>query len=249
MTELHATMLAPKYLVWLFDGLWMTLLLSAVVTACATLLGLCVAAARASAWRPLEHAAAAYVALFRNTPLLVQLFFWYFGAPNLLPEGAAEWLNTAHHLPLAGWLTLAWPSFELLCAAIGLSLYSAAYISEEIRAGMRGVPASQQLAGAALGLTRLQVLRYVTLPQAARIALPPLLGQVMNIIKNTSLTMAIGLAELSYTSRQVEAQTFKTFQAFGVATILYIAAIAVLESCGQLLQRRQRLSGRNGARR
>ena len=112
----------------------------------------------------------------------------------------------------------------------GMVCYSTAYLSEEIRSGMRGVPHSQSLAGAALGLTRLQVLRAIVLPQAVRIALPSLMGQYMNILKNTSLTMGIGLAELSYSSRQVESESFLAFQAFAVATFLYIAAIAVLES-------------------
>jgi polar amino acid transport system permease protein len=245
MTEFQSLLgqtLSPKYLGWLVDGLWMTLHVSAVIALLSTLLGIVIAAARSSQCRWLALPAAAFIAVFRNTPLLVQLFFWYFGVSSLLPEGSVEWLNTVHNLALGSYLALSWPSFELLCAVIGLSLYSAAYVSEEIRAGMRGVATAQQLAGAALGLTRWQVLRYVILPQAVRIALPPLLGQYMNIIKNTSLTMAIGLAELSYTSRQVEAQTFKTFQAFGVATLFYIAVIAVLEMLGQLLQRRQRLA-------
>lgn len=246
MTEFQAAlgqMLAPKYLGWLVDGLWMTLQLSAVVSLLSTLLGIAVAAARSSRQPWLSLPAGGFLSVFRNTPLLVQLFFWYFGVSSLLPEGSVEWLNVVHSVALGQYLTLTWPSFELLCAIFGLSLYSAAYVSEEIRAGMRGVAEAQRLAAAALGLNRWQGLRYVILPQAIRIALPPLLGQYMNTVKNTSLTMAIGLAELSYTSRQVEAQTFKTFQAFGVATLFYIAAIALIETAGQLLQRRQRLAG------
>ncbi|MEO6917596.1 MAG: amino acid ABC transporter permease [Collimonas sp.] len=250
MTEFQSLlgqMLAPKYIGWLIDGLSMTLYVSAVVSVLSTLLGIVIAAARSSHRRWLSLPANGFLSLFRNTPLLVQLFFWYFGVSSLLPEGSGEWLNTVHSVALGPYLNLTWPSFELLCAVLGLSLYSAAYISEEIRAGMRGVAEAQRLAGAALGFGRWQVLRYVILPQAVCIALPPLLGQYMNIIKNTSLTMAIGLAELSYTSRQVEAQTFKTFQAFGVATLFYIAAIALLETIGQLIQRRQRLD--NGGQR
>jgi polar amino acid transport system permease protein len=225
-------LLAPKYLLWMWHGFQTTLLLSATTVVLATLLGFFLAAARSSAHPGLRLPAAAYTSLFRNTPLLVQLLFWYFGVPGLLPEGTMDWLNATHSIRLLGVLTLSWPSFEFLAAMIGVVLYSTAYVSEEIRAGMRGVPAAQSLAGAAIGLTRLQVVRYIVLPQAVRIALPPLLGQYMNILKNTSLTMAIGLAELSYTSRQVEAETFRTFQAFGFATLLYIVAIALIESVG-----------------
>ncbi len=98
--------------------------------------------------------------------------------------------------------------------------------------------AGQHLAAAALGLTPLAAFRYVILPQAVRISIPPLFGQYMNIVKNSSLTMAIGVAELSYASRQVDAETFKTFQAFGAATLLYIATIAVIEVALVVYQRR-----------
>ena len=226
-------LLAPKYFLWMWHGLLTTLLVTAITALVATALGLVLAAARSNEQTALARLAKTYTTLFRNTPLLVQLLFWYFGVPSLFPEGAMEWLNADHHLALAGVFTLSWPSYELLSALCGLTLYSSAYISEEIRSGLRGVAHSQTLAGAALGLTRIEVLRYIILPQATRIALPPLLGQYMNILKNTSLTMTIGVAELSYTARQVEAETFRTFQAFGLATIMYIFAIALIEALSQ----------------
>ncbi|WP_219220409.1 amino acid ABC transporter permease [Variovorax boronicumulans] len=206
----------------------MTIGASLLVIVASTALGLVFAAARSSPRAGLRRATAVYVSLFRNTPLLVQLFFWYFGAPSLLPDAAREWLNAGHHVSVAG-LRLHWPSFEFLTAIVGLVLYATAYVGEEIRAGIRGVPAAQLHAGMAMGFSAAQVQRHVVLPQAVRIALAPLFGQYMNIVKNTSLAMAVGLVELSYTSRQVEADTFKTFQAFGFATLFYIATIALLE--------------------
>jgi polar amino acid transport system permease protein len=172
----------------------------------------------------------------------VQLFFWYFGASALMPENLLIWLNTPHHwdLKLFG---ARWPSFEYLAGFFGLTLYTAAFIAEEFRSGVRGVPAGQIAAAQALGFTPLQVWLNVVMPQAFRISLPPLLGQYMNAVKNSSLTMAIGLAELSYASRQVETETFKTFQAFGIATTLYIATIIVIELAGQWLQRRKPAPG------
>lgn len=193
------------------------------------------AIARLSRRRLLSWPARAYLALFRNTPLLVQLFFWYFGVPALLPEALVSWLNTPHETPL-----LDWPSFEFLAAAWGLTLYTSAFVAEEFRAGIASVRPEQRAAGLALGLTQRQVWRVVVLPQALRTALPPLLGQYMNALKNSSLAMAIGLAELSYASRQVETETFKTFQAFGIATLLYIGAIALIEAFGQALQQTRR---------
>lgn len=193
------------------------------------------AIARLSRRRLLSWLARAYLALFRNTPLLVQLFFWYFGVPALLPEALVSWLNTPHETPL-----LDWPSFEFLAGAWGLTLYTSAFVAEEFRAGIASVRPEQRAAGLALGLTQRQVWRVVVLPQALRTALPPLLGQYMNALKNSSLAMAIGLAELSYASRQVETETFKTFQAFGIATLLYIGAIALIEAFGQALQQTRR---------
>lgn len=232
--------LAPKHLLWMWQGFLTTLWLSLLVAVFATLLGIVLASARASTIAPLRNAAACYTSLFRNTPLLVQLLFWYFGVPSLFPEGTMDWLNADHVLNLLGPLSLRWPSFEFLSAWCGLVCYSTAYVGEEIRSGLRGVPAGQAVAGAAIGMTRLQVLRHIVLPQAIRLILPSLLGQYMNILKNTSLTMGIGLAELSYASRQVESETFLAFQAFGVATVLYIAAIALLEALGQAHLRARR---------
>lgn len=232
--------LAPKYFGWMWQGFLTTLWLTAMVAVLATLLGMVLAAARSSDIKALSAPAAAYTSLFRNTPLLVQLLFWYFGVPSFFPEGTMDWLNGDHTLHVFGPLALSWPSFEFLSALCGLVFYSTAYVSEEIRSGIRGVAPGQAIAGAAVGMTRWQVQRYIVLPQAIRLTLPSLLGQYMNILKNTSLTMGIGLAELSYASRQVESETFLAFQAFGFATLLYIAAIALIESAGHLHLRSRR---------
>ena len=132
---------------------------------------------------------------------------------------------------------------QFLAGIIGLTFYSAPFIAQELRAGIQGVRQGQKYAALALGLTHWQSMRYVILPQAFRIALPPLLGQYMNVVKNSSLTMAIGVAELSYASRQVETESLRTFEAFGVATILYIAAIALMEAWGQWHQQRKLAQG------
>ena len=229
--------LAPKYLLWLWHGFGITLGLAATVALSATALGLVLAMMRRARWPWLRWLAASYVLVFRNSPLLVQLLFWYFGVATLLPETAMTWLNAAHTLSI-GPVTLGWPSFEFVAGWFGLTCYSTAFIGEEFRAGLRGVPGGQYHAAAALGLGPFTAMRYVILPQALRIALPPLFGQYMNIVKNSSLTMAIGLAELSYASRQVDTETFKTFQAFGAATVLYIATIALLEVALAVFQHR-----------
>ncbi|WP_455180100.1 amino acid ABC transporter permease [Azospirillum melinis] len=228
--------MAPQYLVWLLQGFGMTLLLSLAVMIAASGLGVAVCALRLSARRPLTVIARTYISVIRNTPLLVQLFFWYFGASALMPAGLMAWLNTPHGLDLAV-LSLSWPAFETFAGFFGLTLYAGAYIAEEFRAGIGGVGEEQREAALALGLSPFLAFCLVVLPQAVRIAWLPTVGQYLNTIKNTSLTMAIGVAELSYASRQVETETFLTFQAFGIATILYVAAVVAAEAAGHAVAR------------
>ncbi|MGC3964135.1 MAG: amino acid ABC transporter permease [Rhodocyclaceae bacterium] len=230
-------LLAPKYLGWLLHGFFTTIALAVVVCACATVLGFVLCVLRAIERYGVSVAVRAYLSVFRNTPLLVQLFFWYFGVSSLFPEGWLEWLNTPHTWRVFA-LHVTWPPFEYLAGFVGLTLYTSAFVAEELRAGVRAVSPGQVAAGLAQGFTPIQVWRHIVMPQALRIALGPVLGQYMNAVKNSSLTMAIGLAELSYASRQVETETFKTFQAFGVATALYIALIVLIEWGGQYLRRR-----------
>ena len=229
-------LLAPHYLHWLLDGFILTLILSLLTCLVATGLGFLLCLARISPSRVWSWPARAYLALFRNTPLLVQLFFWYFAVTAMLPEGLVMWLNQPRSLSV-GLFEIEWPSFEFIAGLWGLMLYTAAFICEEFRAGISSVRIEQRAAGLALGFKPAQVWCYIVFPQALRTALGPLLGQYMNALKNSSLTMAIGLAELSYASRQVETETFKTFQAFGFATLLYVASIALIEVIGQLIAR------------
>ncbi|CAO3430106.1 ABC transporter, permease protein (cluster 3, basic aa/glutamine/opines) [Azospirillum endophyticum] len=219
----------------------MTVLLSLAVMIAATALGIVICALRLSSRRPLRIVARTYISIIRNTPLLVQLFFWYFGASALMPAGLMGWLNTPHGLDLAV-LSLSWPTFETFAGFFGLTLYAGAYVAEEFRAGIGGVGEEQREAALALGLSPLLAFCLVVLPQAVRIAWLPTVGQYLNTIKNTSLTMAIGVAELSYASRQVETETFLTFQAFGIATILYVVAVVVAEAAGHAVARHKQFS-------
>ena len=168
----HAV-LAARYWGWLLQGWLMTIWATLIVVAFSTLLGIFLAVARSSTQAWLRWLARLYLSAFRNTPLLVQLFFWYFGLPALLPQAVVQWLNTEHVLGL-GVVALPWPSFEFVAAIIGMIFYSTAYVGEEIRAGFNGVPATQVSAGLALGMRRLQVLRHVVLPQALAIIKPAL---------------------------------------------------------------------------
>jgi polar amino acid transport system permease protein len=202
---------------WFLDGLSVTLQLSGLSIILALLLGTLLTVMRLSRSKPLEWAAAAYIEFFRNTPLVVQIFFWYFGSDPLLPEFFKEWLYKQN--------------IEFATGVIALTTYTAAFIAEELRSGILSIPRTQLEASRATGLTFLQAMGYVILPQAFRIIIPPLISQFLNLIKNSSLAMTIGVMELTYMARQVEAHTFHGFEAFTVSTLMYLS-LSLLVSLG-----------------
>lgn len=230
--------LPTRYLGWMLEGFGMTLLVSAASIAGGLAIGLLLTALRAGGRPWLALPARALVAFLRKTPLLVQLFFWYFGAAQLLGEDVVGALSGLGGLALGGWRLPA-PSFEFLAAAFGIALYAGAFCSEELRAGIRAVPHGQLNAALSLGFTPRAAFVRIVLPQALRVAALPLLGQCANTLKNTSLAMGIGLAELSYSARQVETDSLLAFQAFAVATLLYAAVILLLQWAVPMLLRRR----------
>src|SRR6185503_12176213 len=124
----------------------------------------------------------AYVEIFRNIPLLVQMFLWFFVVPELLPKELGDAIKQ---------MPPPWGSY--LPAVLCLGLYTSVRIAEQVRAGIQSLPRGQLMAGTALGLTLPQAYRYVLLPMAYRIVLPPLTSETMNLIKNTSVALTIGL--------------------------------------------------------
>jgi len=153
----------------------------------------------------------AYVELFRNIPLLVQLFLWFFVIPELLPKSIGTSIKQ---------MTPPWASF--VPAVIGLGLFTAARVAEQVRAGIQALPRGQRMAGTAMGLTQAQTYRYILLPMAFRIIMPPLTSETMNLIKNTSVGLTIGLVELTAAARSMQEFTFQVFEAFTAATVIYI---------------------------
>ena len=228
-------LLEPRYLWWLWDGFLVTLAISFFTIIFSTILGFLLVIAQQSRIKLIKGIVMGYNAIFRYSPLLPQLFFWYFGIGNLLPTEFKMWLFGEPQIQL-WFFTLKMPSFEFIIGFIGLTCYSSAFIAEEFRAGIAGVNVGQQQASLALGLTWWQSMRFIILPQSISIAFAPLIGQYMNIVKNSSLTMAIGVLELSYVSRQVETESLKTFQDFAIATFLYILAIVIIGTLGNIYQ-------------
>ena len=203
------------YLDMLLMGLNWTLLTAALAWVIALVFGSAVGVIRTLPQRWVVLLGDAYVEFFRNIPILVQLFLWYFVLPELLPKAAGMWLKT---LPNASFWT----------GAIGVGLFMSARVAEQVKAGIRSLPRGQGMAGKALGLTTFQTYRYVLLPMAFRIILPPLTSEMLNTVKNTSVALTIGLAELTARTRAMQEFSFQVFEAFTAATLIYLIVNAVL---------------------
>jgi polar amino acid transport system permease protein len=213
-----------KHLMW---GVQYTVLLTLTSWVLAVALGTVLATLRAIGNPLIERVVAGYVAYHQNVPMLAQLFLWYFGVPTLLPDSAQGWIN-AH-------------GGEFIFASIAIGLCMAAYYSEDIRSGLRAVSAGQHEAARSLGLSFAKSMRYVILPQGFRIAMPPFINHTVVLFKNTSLAMAIGVAELTYTVRDIENQTFRTFEIYLVGTVIYLAISLGLMGVGAAVARRTRI--------
>ncbi|WP_147821830.1 amino acid ABC transporter permease [Salidesulfovibrio onnuriiensis] len=209
--------LSGEYADWLVSGFVTTLKISAVSLLLAMLLGTAVAVMRMTKFKPLEWFGLAFTEFFRNTPLLVQIYFWYYGSNQVLPDFVNKWLY-AH-------------DFEFAAGVIALTVYTSAFIAEEIRSGIYSIPKNQLEASRAGGLSFVQAYRFVILPQAFRIIIPPLISQSLNLIKNSSLVMVIGVMDIFYMARQIESYSFHGFEAFTVATLIYLSISLVVSLC------------------
>jgi glutamate/aspartate transport system permease protein len=163
-------------------------------------------------------------------PLLVQLFLWFFVLPELLPQAWGLWMKQMSNAPF-------------YTAAIGVGLFMSARVAEQLRAGINSLPRGQGLAATALGLTTFQKYRYVLLPMAFRIILPPLTSEFLNTIKNTSVAITIGLIELTGEARAMQEFSFQVFEAFTAATMMYLAINIVVVTAMRLLERRVAIPG------
>jgi glutamate/aspartate transport system permease protein len=171
-----------------------------------------------------------YVEFFRNMPLLVQLFLWFFVLPELLPHAWGIWLKQI-------------PNAPFYTTMIGVGLFMSARVAEQLRAGIGSLPRGQKLAATALGLTTTQSYRYVLLPIAFRIIMPPLTSEFLNTIKNTSVGITIGLIELTGEARSMQEFSFQVFEAFTAATVLYLLVNIVVVVAMRLLERNLAIPG------
>jgi glutamate/aspartate transport system permease protein len=173
-----------------------------------------------------------YVEIFRNVPLLVQMFLWFFVVPELLPTGLGD---TIKQMPPP------WAAF--VPAVLCLGIFTSVRVAEQVRAGIGSLPRGQRMAAIAMGLTQFQAYRFVILPQAFRIILPPLTSEFMNIIKNSSVALTIGLMELTARARAMQEFSFQVFEAFAAATVLYIVTNLVVVLLMRWIEGRVRVPG------
>jgi polar amino acid transport system permease protein len=227
--DLLAILLNPGFSAMLLHGIIMTFVVAIGSWLLAMSLGILLLALRLLPARIAEAAVAAYISYHRNVPTLVQLMLWYFGISSLFPAAMQEWFGEHNG--------------EVLFAIIGLGLCQAAYFSEDLRSGLRSVAPGQEEAARALGHSYLGTMRFVLMPQAFRNAMPALVNHTVSLFKNSSLAMAIGVAELTHAVKEVESESFRTFETYLIATVLYLVCSLLLMAAGAALSRGTALAG------
>jgi glutamate/aspartate transport system permease protein len=224
-----------SYLDWLLSGALITLALGLAAWAIALLLGALLGVLRTVPNRPLRALASTYVELFRNIPLLVQLFIWYYVLPDLLPFGDA--IKNMHPM-----------TQQFLAAVLCLGTFTAARVCEQVRSGIQSLPRGQKNAGLALGLTLPQTYRFVMLPMAFRVIVPPLTSEFLNIFKNSAVASTIGLLELAAQGRQLVDYTAQPYESFIAVTLLYVVINAAVMLLMRWIENRTRIPGYIGSK-
>jgi len=224
------------YLQYLIVGLGWTLVTALAAWVIALAIGALVGTLRTTPYPWVVRAGNLYVEIFRNVPLIVQMFLWFFVMPELLPQELGDWIKQ---------MPPPWGSF--IPAVLCLGIFTSVRIAEQVRAGINSLPRGQRMAGTALGLTLGQTYRHVVLPQAFRIILPPLTSESMNIIKNSSVALTIGLLELTGRARAMQEFSFRVFEAFATATVIYLLTNLVVVLLMRAIEHKVRVPGLIGS--
>ncbi|MGQ0656409.1 MAG: amino acid ABC transporter permease [Betaproteobacteria bacterium] len=221
-----------SYLHYLIVGLGWTLVTAAAAWVIALAIGALVGTLRTTSMKWVVRAGNLYVEIFRNIPLIVQMFLWFFVFPEFLPKALGDWIKQ---------MPPPWGSY--LPAVLCLGIFTSVRVAEQVRAGINSLPRGQRMAGTAMGLTEAQTYRHVILPQAFRIILPPITSETMNIIKNSSVALTIGLLELTGRARAMQEFSFKVFEAFTAATVIYLLTNLVVVLAMRALESKVRVPG------
>ncbi|HEX9395366.1 MAG TPA: amino acid ABC transporter permease [Burkholderiales bacterium] len=233
-----AILLAPEpggtgtYLKYLCVGLGWTLATALAAWVIALLLGSVIGTLRTTPHQWVVRLGNAYVEIFRNVPLIVQMFLWFFVVPELLPQALGDWIKQ---------VPPPWGSY--IPAVMCLGLFTSVRVAEQVKAGIQSLSRGQGMAGTALGLTLAQTYRFVLLPMAFRIVLPPLTSEFMNVIKNSSVALTIGLLELTGRARAMQEFSFRVFEAFTAATVIYLVTNLLVVFAMRALEKKVRVPG------
>ena len=218
------------YMDTLLSGLVWTLVTALLAWVMALILGAIIGTIRTMPNKLAVRLANGYVELFRNIPLLVQMFLWYFVMPELVPDSVGNWLKSLNNAPF-------------VTAVLCLGFFTSSRVAVQVSAGINSLPRGQKLAGTALGLTLPQTYRYVLLPMAFRIIVPPMTSEFLNIIKNSAVALTIGLMELTARARSMQEFSFQVFEAFTAATIIYILVNVVVVFLMRWIEKRVAVPG------
>ncbi|MBK9573778.1 MAG: amino acid ABC transporter permease [Rhodoferax sp.] len=212
------------YLQWMIDAWGWTLAVAGSSWVVAVLVGFFMGTLRTLPNSPLlVRLAGGWVELFRNIPLLVQIFLWYFVVPKVFPVMQQV------------------PGFVLVVFALGF--FTSARLAEQVRAGIQALPKGQRYAGMAMGFTTAQTYRYVILPMAFRIILPPLTSESMNLLKNSSVAFAVSIAELTMFAMQAQEETSRGVEIYLAVTLMYAVSAFAVNRLMALVERRVQIPG------
>ena len=217
------------YLDWMLSAWGWTISVSLLALVVALIFGVVIGILRTLPQRGLVLFGDAWTELFRNIPVLVQVFLWYFVVPELMPVMKQV------------------PSFLLV--VLGLGFFTSARISEQVKAGIQSLPRGQRHAGLALGLTLSQTYRYVLLPVAMRIVIPPLTSEAMGIVKNSAVAFAVSVSELIMFARQAQEETSRGIEIYLAVTALYAITSLAIYAVARFVELRVRVPGMVGSSR
>ncbi|OYR26003.1 amino acid ABC transporter permease [Brucella lupini] len=226
-----SVLISDPYLQWLGWGALMTIVISLVSLAIALTIGTVVGVLHSTGNSRIRLFTSIYISLFRNIPLLLQMFLWFFVVPELLPDAIGTWLKRDL------------PHSEVVTAILALGLFTASRIAVQVSAGILALPPGQRMASKAAGFSTAQAYRFVLLPQAFRLIVPPLTSEFLTIFKNSSIAMTIGVFELTAQTQQIESFTYQGFETFTAATVIYISIALIVTMLMRQVERRTAIPG------
>ena len=226
-----SVLIEPQYFDWIISGTLWTVYLSIASSFIAFFLGSLIGIFRTLDNKVLNFIGTTYVEIFRNIPLLVQMFIWYFVFPEIVTDDFGTWLKQDL------------PNPEFSSALMCLGTYTASRVAEQVRSGINSVSTGVGMAGYATGLSTYQLYIYILLPIGYRIIIPPLTSEFLTIFKNSSLALTIGLLELTARSNMIMDWTFQGFEAYTAATIIYVSVTMIVTLIMQRIENKTQIPG------